>query len=89
MCQWFAPTKLVVTFERDGIGKFSDEDLERYLVKNDKGEVVNLDLPTKLVLIANHQVRNHTSAAGTLSLILLDPHRYTPTGGMPGVSSIS
>lgn len=58
MCQWFAPTKLIVSFERDGIGKFSDEDLERYVLKNTKGEVVGLDFPTKFVLIANHQVCN-------------------------------
>jgi hypothetical protein len=58
MCQWFAPTKVIVTFERDGIGKFSDEDLERHVLKNTKGEVVGLDFPTKFVLIANHQVSN-------------------------------
>ncbi|KAF6766392.1 acyltransferase-domain-containing protein [Ephemerocybe angulata] len=56
MCQWFAPTKLVVTFERDGIGKFTDEDIAKYVVRDDNGEAVGLDLPTKFVLIANHQI---------------------------------
>ena len=25
MCQWFAPTKLVVTFEQEGQGRFTEE----------------------------------------------------------------
>lgn len=56
MCQCFAPTKLVVTFEKDGLGKFSPEELEN-MVSRDKNGNVYLNLPTKSVLIANHQVR--------------------------------
>ena len=69
MCQWFAQTQLVVTFEREGVGKFSDEDIENYTIRDDKGRITGLDFPTKFVLIANHQVsqpadtcfRNHPS----------------------------
>jgi hypothetical protein len=57
MCQWFAPTKLHITFERDGLGQFTKEDMENVVVRDHKGEVVSLNLPTKFVLIANHQVR--------------------------------
>lgn len=56
MCQWFAPTKLRVTFETQGPGKFSKEDIKRAVVKNAQGEVVYLNLPTKFVLTANHQM---------------------------------
>jgi hypothetical protein len=55
MCQCFAPTKLVVTFEKDGLGKFTPEELEN-LVSRDKNGAVYLNLPSKSVLIANHQV---------------------------------
>lgn len=57
MCQWFAPTKLKVTFETEGKGKFNAEDVERLVVRNKSGEVAYLNLPTKFVLISNHQVR--------------------------------
>ncbi|KAJ6604382.1 acyltransferase-domain-containing protein [Mycena vulgaris] len=55
MCQWFAPTKLVISFEREGKGSFTAEQIERIVRKNENGEV-SLDIPTKFVLIANHQV---------------------------------
>ncbi|KAJ7786033.1 acyltransferase-domain-containing protein [Mycena metata] len=55
MCQWFAPTKLVLSFERQGRGSFTAEQIEKIVVKNENGEVVSLDLPTKFILIANHQ----------------------------------
>lgn len=55
--QWFAPSKLVVTFEREGPGAFTDEEVEGLVVRNEKGRVVKLNLPQKSVLIANHQVR--------------------------------
>ncbi|EIM83363.1 acyltransferase-domain-containing protein [Stereum hirsutum FP-91666 SS1] len=54
--QWFAPSKLVVTFEREGPGAFTDDEVEGLVVKNTKGRVVKLNLPHKSVLIANHQV---------------------------------
>ncbi|KAJ6519558.1 acyltransferase-domain-containing protein [Mycena sanguinolenta] len=56
MCQWFAPTKLIISFEREGKGRFTDEDIERIVKRNKNGEVEWLDLPTKFILIANHQV---------------------------------
>jgi lysocardiolipin and lysophospholipid acyltransferase len=55
MCQWFAPTKLRVTFETQGLGKFSKEEIERIVVKHPSG-AVTLNLPTKFVLTGNHQV---------------------------------
>lgn len=56
MCQWFAPTKLRITFETQGPGKFSREEIDRVVQKDAEGEVVTLNLPSKFVLIANHQV---------------------------------
>lgn len=56
MCQWFAPTKLRITFETRGPGKFSQEEMRRVVVKNIQDQIVSLNLPTKFVLIANHQV---------------------------------
>lgn len=55
VCQCFAPTKLVVTFEADGIGKFSPAELQNLVSRDDKGDLY-LNLPAKSVLIANHQV---------------------------------
>jgi hypothetical protein len=56
MNQWFAPTRLSITFEREGQGRFSEEQIEQIVIRNTKGKVVALKLPTKSVLIANHQV---------------------------------
>ncbi|KAJ6627200.1 hypothetical protein B0H10DRAFT_1996020 [Mycena sp. CBHHK59/15] len=56
MCQWFAPTKLVISFEREGKGSFSAEEIELIVVKDENGDIISLDLPTKFILIANHQV---------------------------------
>ncbi|KAF5368472.1 hypothetical protein D9758_002417 [Tetrapyrgos nigripes] len=56
MCQWFSPTKLRITFETEGKGAFSRDEIDRIVVRDKKGRVVSLDLPTKFVLIANHQV---------------------------------
>ncbi|KAF9454892.1 hypothetical protein P691DRAFT_799900 [Macrolepiota fuliginosa MF-IS2] len=56
MCQLFAPTKLRVTFETQGPGKFSKEEIDRVVEKNTEGKVVSLNLPTKFVLTANHQI---------------------------------
>lgn len=55
--QWFAPSKLVVTFEREGPGAFTDEEVSGLVVRNKNGRVAKLNLPQKSVLIANHQVR--------------------------------
>uniref|UniRef100_A0A8H8CPN0 Phospholipid/glycerol acyltransferase domain-containing protein n=1 Tax=Psilocybe cubensis TaxID=181762 RepID=A0A8H8CPN0_PSICU len=56
MCQWFAPTKLLITFETQGMGAFTQEEIDKYILKDKEGNAVGLDLPTKFVLIANHQV---------------------------------
>ena len=56
MCQWFAPTKLRITFETQGLGSFTPEEINRYVIRDTDGKVIALDLPTKFVLIANHQV---------------------------------
>jgi hypothetical protein len=46
----------VISFEREGQGSFTAEQIEKIVVKNENGQVVSLDLPTKFILIANHQV---------------------------------
>lgn len=63
MCQWFAPTELRVTFEAQGLGKFSKEEIERIVVKHPDG-AVTLNLPTKFVLTGNHQVSDVTLSEG-------------------------
>src|ERR1700761_8849151 len=87
MCQWFAPTKLVISFETEGKGRFTTEQIEKIVVKDENGKVVSLDLPTKFILIANHQ------ASDFLPLLPSLPHtgsfRSTPIGGTPGASHIS
>ncbi|KAF8528136.1 acyltransferase-domain-containing protein [Hysterangium stoloniferum] len=50
MTQWFAPTRVLLTFEGDNI---KEEDV---LVRDVNGRVVKLNLPEKMVLIANHQI---------------------------------
>ncbi|KAI0321680.1 acyltransferase-domain-containing protein [Amylostereum chailletii] len=56
MCHWFSPARLIVTFEGDGPGAFSQEELLDLVVRDKKGAVTALNLPQKSVLIANHQV---------------------------------
>ncbi|KAF8649789.1 hypothetical protein AX16_005555 [Volvariella volvacea WC 439] len=56
MCQWFAPTSLKITFEKEGMGKFSDKEIEQIVVRDAAGNVTSLNLPDKFILIANHQV---------------------------------
>ena len=56
MCQWFAPTKLLITFETKGEGRFTPEEIQCYSIKNKHGDIVALNFPSKFVLIANHQV---------------------------------
>ncbi|KAI0639245.1 acyltransferase-domain-containing protein [Trametes polyzona] len=56
LCQWFAPTKLVLSFETKGPGKFTPEEIETLVERDGNGRVVSLNLPQKAVLIANHQV---------------------------------
>ncbi|KIK04274.1 hypothetical protein K443DRAFT_93492 [Laccaria amethystina LaAM-08-1] len=56
MCQWFAPTKLLITFETKGEGRFTPEEIQSYSIKNKHGDIVALNFPSKFVLIANHQI---------------------------------
>ncbi|EJC98701.1 acyltransferase-domain-containing protein [Fomitiporia mediterranea MF3/22] len=56
MCQLFAPTSLRVTFETEGIGAFTPEQVEQIVVRDASGKVVELRLPPKMVIIANHQI---------------------------------
>lgn len=81
MCQWFAPTKLCITFEQEGTGRFSKANIDNMAVKDQHGRVVSLNLPTKFVLISNHQV-SHSLV--TLSLSSCSTDRFTPTGGIHG-----
>ncbi|EUC63798.1 acyltransferase [Rhizoctonia solani AG-3 Rhs1AP] len=49
MCQWFAPTSLIITCEgRNGI-----EDL---VVRDENGRVTELKLPPQVVMMPNHQI---------------------------------
>jgi hypothetical protein len=81
MSQWFAPTKFVISFERDGIGRFSDSDLEEIVVTGDAGRVT-LNFPNKFILISNHQVRRLLSCSFRF---LSDVYRCTPIGGINGL----
>jgi hypothetical protein len=56
MCQLFAPTQLKVTFELDGKGRFTEEEVNKVIERDANGDFVSLNLPDKFVLIANHQV---------------------------------
>ncbi len=58
LSQWFAPTHLVLSFETEGHGKFTPEELEALVERDKQGNVTALNLPRKTVLIANHQVRH-------------------------------
>ena len=50
--QWFSPTELTVSMEGEGL------DPEKVVVRDERGRVVALNLPTKkLVVMSNHQVR--------------------------------
>lgn len=56
MCQWFAPTTLVISFETEGPGRFTEDEIDHIIERDEKGRVVALQLPQKMVLVANHQV---------------------------------
>ncbi|CAE6378535.1 unnamed protein product [Rhizoctonia solani] len=49
MCQWFAPTSLVVTCE-GGNG------IEEVVVRDESGRVTELKLPPQVVMMPNHQI---------------------------------
>ena len=79
--QWFAPTSLVISFETEGHGKFSPEEIESLVVRDKTGKVAGLNLPRKTVLIANHQVRPPPSYQTHFgSNVLTESWSCTPTG---------
>jgi hypothetical protein len=57
MNQWFAPTKVSITFETEGQGKFTEDDIRNIVERDLSGKVIALHLPSKCVIISNHQVR--------------------------------
>ncbi|KAJ3499649.1 hypothetical protein NLJ89_g10079 [Agrocybe chaxingu] len=78
MSQWFAPTTLRVTFETEGMGRFTQEQIDQYVVRDSQGHPVALDLPTKFVLIANHQIYSDWWYAWCFTYFMSrhDVHRY-------------
>jgi len=56
MNQWFAPTKVSITFETQGQGKFTEEEIRNVVERDVSGKVIALRLPSKCVIISNHQV---------------------------------
>ncbi|KAG8219973.1 acyltransferase-domain-containing protein [Butyriboletus roseoflavus] len=56
MNQWFAPTKLSITFETQGQGKFTEEEIQNVVERDVSGRVTAVHLPSKCVIISNHQV---------------------------------
>ena len=84
MCQWFAPSRLVITFEHDGPGAFSIDEIRDMTTRDGDGRVLSLHLPEKSVLIANHQVRTCLNQIPSGD-ITLTTSRSTQTGGMRGV----
>lgn len=51
ICQFFAPTRFVITYEGDNITE------DTLFTKDSSGKVIKVNLPDKLVIMANHQVR--------------------------------
>lgn len=83
MSQLFAPTTLRITFETEGLGKFASEEIEEVAVRDASGTVVELRLPKKMVIIANHQVGHETPVAQ--NSIGSNTSRYTWIGCICGV----
>lgn len=67
MCQWFAPTKFNITFQQDGSGALTQEEIESIVIRDKNGSIEYLNLPTRFVLTANHQVRTHASRSPPLT----------------------
>ena len=74
-----------ITFEREGPGAFTDEELDGMLTRDARGKISGLNLPKRAVLISNHQARaHHPITAFRDFLILHSVHRSIQTGGTPG-----
>jgi len=78
MCQCFSPTKIRVTLETTGMGAFSAEEIERMVVRDQSNGVAFLNIPTKFVLISNHQIYADWWYAWCLSYFIgpQGVHRY-------------
>ncbi|KAI0274899.1 acyltransferase-domain-containing protein [Gloeopeniophorella convolvens] len=74
MSQWFGPTRLLITFERDGPGALSPDEIDAIAVRGKDGRIQRLNLPQKSVLIANHQVYADWWYAWSLTYFM-DTHR--------------
>ena len=75
-----------ITFEREGPGAFTDEELDTMLTRDARGKISGLNLPKRAVLISNHQVRAQHPITTPLHLLILHSvHRSIQTGGTPGV----
>jgi hypothetical protein len=70
MTQWFGPTELRITFETEGLGKFTPEEVDNVAIRDGTGRITALRLPRKAVIISNHQVRRF-SFTGSFRLTLL------------------
>ncbi|KAI0757160.1 acyltransferase-domain-containing protein [Daedaleopsis nitida] len=68
--QWFAPTQFVISFETEGQGAFSPEEIEGLVQRDGSGKVIALGLPKKTVLIANHQIYADWWYAWTLTYLM-------------------
>ena len=74
-----------ITFEREGPGAFTDEELDSMLNRDARGKISGLNLPKRAVLISNHQARAHHPITTPLHLLILQfVHRSIQTGGTPG-----
>lgn len=54
--------RLVVSFETQGQGRLTESEIQKIVVRNEAGKVVQLDLPKQSILISNHQVRINKSS---------------------------
>ncbi|KAH9178884.1 acyltransferase-domain-containing protein [Lactarius sanguifluus] len=74
MSQCFAPTRLVITFEHNGPGAFSQDEIDDVAIRGSDGRVLALKLPQKSILVANHQVYADWWYAWCLTYFM-DTHR--------------
>ncbi|KAI9462312.1 acyltransferase-domain-containing protein [Lactarius psammicola] len=74
MSQYFAPTRLIITFEQNGPGAFSQDEIDNIAIRGSNGRVLALKLPQKSILVANHQVYADWWYAWCLTYFM-DTHR--------------
>ena len=71
LCQVFAPTSLSLTFETEGPGALTTDEIEKIVVRNAAGEVTELRMSNRMVIMANHQVSFHLALFLVQVLIVL------------------